>query len=115
MKSWLYTLERSVAWLIKKFIKWSINVKLEETEEKYQLLLDSQLFRGGFQDLSLPEKQFIEDFIDNKPNSLANSIIMEIEKKIPQNYIDKIGGNIVDKALRSFCITLIKVKIFLYN
>lgn len=87
----------------------TIGAKVTDAEKGLETWLDSPLLRGGLQEPSESESKFVEDFISNTPATLANLVITETEKQLtPNPMIDKMGGNCVTVAVRSFLVALLK-------
>ncbi len=107
---WIYDLERTVGWLLRRCMKTALVGHSTEQEKEHEQLLDSQLFRGGIQESTESEATFVENFIENKEGTLAHSLLsyMEKNKVVSNPTIDRIGGQPVSIAIRAFMITLIK-------
>jgi hypothetical protein len=111
--AWMYEFERTLGSLLKQCLVSIIRGSVTSLERNAETWLDSPLFRGGLQqsNYNTQHMQFIDDFINNKPDTNANRFISFMEKQVPPNpAIDRIGGNspLLQKALRCYIIAIIK-------
>ena len=111
-KSRFYEVAHTFAMIVRKCLVKSIMGHISEEESQMSSIIESPLLRGGIHQQSskdTKESQFIEDFIYNKEESTANSIIKHIEKKLPPNpTVERLGAKELGDCIRSFIIANIK-------
>ncbi|PRP87156.1 putative HECT E3 ubiquitin ligase [Planoprotostelium fungivorum] len=108
---WLYDREVSASFLLRTCLEQSMKVVKDREETDNEAWLDSPLFRGGLAPQSPHEgTTFVQEFTSGKKDSSARQLIDRIEKKLPHinPVVNKMGGEPIDIAVRSYIITLIK-------